>query len=100
MLKKLSLIVLIISAMAFLSGCNFPGQADQSAKDAPEIAGEGPTPSPTVYQLAPTLPSGTKVPTVSPVTLTPTQATALAPTAIPAPTQIVPSTLEPATTGT
>ncbi|MBN1312373.1 MAG: hypothetical protein JXB30_13225 [Anaerolineae bacterium] len=98
MLKKLSLIMLGIGVMMALAGCNFPGAPTGTEGGPPEVAEEGNLPTPTVYQLAPTLPATTPIPTAGPVT--PTPATELAPTPLPAPTQIVPSTMEPETTGT
>lgn len=100
MLKKSSLILLIIIAMAAFTGCNFPG--------APDVVGEGvietfapiSSPSPSSITLAPTLPPVTTVQTVIPITATPTVDAALAPTEMPAPTQIVPATAAADTTGT
>jgi hypothetical protein len=96
MLKKISLILLIISATAMLTGCNFSGIPGGS-EEAPL---ETPSPGPSTPTLAPTLSTATPVPTVIPPTITPTAVTELAPTEIPAPTQIVPGTAAPDTTGT
>ncbi len=100
MLKKLSLILLIISVMAVLTGCNFSGAPDEAEETAAETTAPISSPSPSTITLAPTLPPATTVPTLSPATLTPTIATELAPTALPAPTQIVPATAAADTTGT
>lgn len=91
MLKKLSLILLITSITATLTGCSFPGLPGGADEAATETAAAIPSPSPSPFptQLPPTLtPTGTPTPTVA------------APTEIPAPTQIIPATVAADVTGT
>ncbi|MBN1429779.1 MAG: hypothetical protein JXB07_15525 [Anaerolineae bacterium] len=97
MLRKLSPILLIVSVVMALVGCNFPGSTSGIDEEDLDVANKETAPTPTLAMLAPTLPATTPIPTVLPITPTPTE---FEPTPLPAPTQIVPSTLEPDITGT
>jgi hypothetical protein len=99
MVKKSFLILLIIVAVAALTGCNLPGGSN-ATEGVVETFAPPPSLTPASITLAPTLPLTTAVPTVTPVTTTSTVDAALAPTALPAPTQIAPVTAAAGVTGT